>query len=80
MSGNMTFDNQLLKSFVERIETKNEEVSALNADLKEIYNEVKAAGYDPKYVKMMINLRKKDKDEIDEQDELLAMYRKALGI
>lgn len=80
MSGNMTFDNQLLKSFVERIETKNEEVAALNADLKEIYNEVKAAGYDPKYVKMMINLRKKDKDEIDEQDELLAMYRKALGI
>ena len=80
MADNMIFDNQQLKSFVERIETKNEEVAALNADLKEIYSEVKAAGYDPKYVKMMVNLRKKDKDEIDEQDELLAMYRRALGI
>lgn len=75
-----TIDNAQLKSIVERIEHLNEDAAAIAADIKEIYDEAKSAGYDPKYIRKMIALRKLDSDEIDEDDELTRMYRDALGI
>lgn len=69
-----------LISIIERIEKLDEEATGIAADIKEIYTEAKSTGYDPKYIKQMIKLRKKDPDEIYEQDELFAMYRKALNI
>lgn len=80
MSTPSDFNKEQLLSYIERIETKNDEIASCNADIKEICNEAKSAGYDPKYIKQMVRLRKKDKDEIDEEDELLAMYRKVLGL
>ena len=74
------FDNQLLLSIIERIEKLNEDTAAIAADIKEIYAEAKSAGYDPKYIRQMIRLRKMDPDELDENDELIKMYRNALGI
>lgn len=71
---------ELLLSLVERIEKLNADAEAIAADIKEIYKEALAQGYDPKYIRKCIALRKKDKDEIDEEDELLAMYRSALGL
>ena len=71
---------ELLKSLVERIEKLNADVEAIAADIKEVYHEAKMQGFDPKYIKKCVALRKKDKDEIDEEDELLAMYRNALNI
>lgn len=71
---------ELLKSLVERIEKLNADAEAIAADIKEVYSEAKMQGYDPKMIKKCIALRKKDKDEIDEEDELLAMYRSALGL
>ena len=47
---------------------------------REIFNEAKSAGFDPKYIRQMIRLRKMDPDEIDEVDELTQMYRNALGL
>lgn len=73
-------NKDLLLSLVERIEKLNEQSAQIAADVKEIYKEALAQGYDPKYIKKCIALRKKDKDEIDEEDELLQMYRTALGI
>lgn len=73
-------NNELLLSLVERIEKLNEESEAIAADVKEIYKEALAQGFDPKYIKKCIALRKKDKDEIAEEDEVLSLYRKALGI
>lgn len=73
-------DKSLLLSIVERIEKLNADAEAIAADIKEVYNEAKMQGYDPKMIKKCIALRKKDKDEIDEEDELLAMYRSALGL
>lgn len=75
-----TFDNQQLLSIIERIEKLNEDTAAIAADIKEIYAEAKSAGYDPKYIRQMIRLRKMDPDELDENDELIKMYRNALGI
>lgn len=73
-------DATLLKSFIERIEKRNEESEQIALDIKEIYSEAKSAGYDPKYIRQMIKLRKMDADEIDEADELTKMYRQALGL
>lgn len=71
--------DQLL-SIVQRIEHLEEDVAQVTADIKEVYAEAKSAGYDPKYIKKIIALRKLDPDELDEQDELLKMYREAVGI
>lgn len=73
-------DATLLKSFIERIEKRNDEAAQIALDIKEIYSEAKSAGFDPKYIRQMIKLRKMDADEIDEADELTQMYRQALGL
>ena len=73
-------DNTQLTSIIERIEKLNEDTANIAADIKEIYSEAKSAGYDPKYIRQMIRLRKLDPDELDETDELTKMYRDALGI
>ncbi len=73
-------DNKQLLSIIERVEKMNEETAAIAADIKEIYTEAKSAGYDPKYIRQMIRLRKLDPDELDETDELIKMYRNALGL
>lgn len=75
-----TFDNAQLLSIVQRVEKLNEDQAAIAADLKEVMSEAKSAGYDPKYIKKMVELRKMDPDELDEQDELMKMYRDALGV
>lgn len=69
-----------LKSIVERIEKLNEDMAGIKADIKEIYKEAKDAGYDVKTLKDIIKLRKKDKDEIQELDELTKLYRSALDM
>lgn len=73
-------NKEQLLSIVQRIEHLEEESAQIAADIKEIYSEAKSAGYDPKYIKKVIALRKLDPDELDEQDELLKMYREAIGI
>ena len=75
-----TIDNQQLISYIQRIEKLNEDAAAIAADIKEVFDEAKSAGYDPKYIRQMIALRKLDADELDEQDELTKMYRDAVGI
>ena len=73
-------DNAQLLSIVQRIERLNEDAAQIATDIKEIMAEAKSAGYDPKYIKKMVDLRKLDPDELAEQDELMKMYRDALGI
>ena len=73
-------NNEQLRSIVERIERLLGDTETIAADVKEIYNEARSAGFDPKYIKKCIALRKKSTEEIDEEDALLQMYRDALGI
>ncbi|MDR2412973.1 MAG: DUF2312 domain-containing protein [Rickettsiales bacterium] len=79
-SNHGTIDNKQLISIIEKIEKLNEDTANIAADIKEIYSEAKSAGFDPKYIRQMIRLRKLDPDELDETDELTKMYRDALGI
>ena len=69
-----------LKSFVERIERLEEERRALGNDIKEVYAEAKGTGFDTKVMRQLIKLRKMDKDDLDEQETLLDIYKRAIGM
>jgi uncharacterized protein (UPF0335 family) len=69
-----------LKSFIERIERLEEEKKALADDIKEVYAEAKGTGFDTKTMRQLIKLRKMDKDDLDEQEALLDIYKAALGM
>ena len=69
-----------LKSFVERIENLEEEKSALTADIREIYSEAKGIGLDIKTLRQIVRLRKLDSSDRQQQEELLDLYKNALGM
>jgi len=69
-----------LRSFIERIENLEEEKSNLQNDIKDVYAEAKAAGFDTKIMRQIVRLRKMDRDDLAEQDELLEVYRRAINI
>ena len=69
-----------LRSVVERIERLEEEKQALADDIKEVYAEAKANGFDTKTLRAIIRLRKQDTNERQEQEALLDLYMQALGM
>lgn len=77
-TGNIAGDR--LKSLVERIERLEEERKALGSDIKDIFAEAKSAGFDVKVLRQLIRLRKQEPAEIEEQETLLDVYRRAIGM
>ena len=73
-------DNTKLKSYIERIEKIEEERSALAADVRDIYTEAKATGFDVKTMRKIIALRKKSQSERDEEKAMIELYMKELGM
>lgn len=69
-----------LKSFIERIENLEEEKSALTSDIREIYSEAKGIGLDIKTLRQIVSLRKLDSSDRQQQEELLDLYKNALGM
>ena len=69
-----------LQQFIERIERLEEEKRALRADIKDVYSESKATGFEPKIMRQIVRMRAMDRDLLNEQDELLPTYRTALGL
>ena len=69
-----------LTQFIERIERLEEEKRALMADMKDVYAEAKATGFEPKIMRQVVRLRAMDRDLLSEQDALLDTYRDALGL
>ena len=69
-----------LKSFIERIERLEEEKAALTADIREVYSEAKAAGFDTKIMRQVVRLRKLEAADRQEQEELLGIYKRAVGL
>jgi uncharacterized protein (UPF0335 family) len=72
-------NNQVL-SFVERIERLNEEKAALAADIREVFAEAKAMGFDVKVLRRIIALRAMDSDDRQEMAALLETYGRAVGL
>ena len=71
--------DQLIQ-LIERVERLVEEKRALMADIKDVYAEAKATGFEPKIMRQVIRLRAMDRDLLSEQDVLLDTYRDALGL
>ena len=69
-----------LRSLIERIERLEEEKSALAGDIKEVYAEAKANGFDTKILRKVITLRKKDTVEREEEQAMIDLYLNALGM
>jgi uncharacterized protein (UPF0335 family) len=72
--------SEQLKSFIERIERLEEEKRALSGDIKEVYAEAKGTGFEPKIMRQLVKIRKMDKEELDEEESLLDLYKRALGM
>lgn len=69
-----------LRQFIERIERLDAEKKDLAEQQKEVMAEAKARGYDTKVMRKVIALRKRDRDEIAEEEAVLEMYKEALGM
>ena len=69
-----------LKSFIERIERLEQEKQALAEDIKEVYAEAKGTGFDTRIMRQIIRIRRRDQDELDEEETLLDVYKRALGM
>jgi uncharacterized protein (UPF0335 family) len=76
--GNVSADQ--LRLFIERIERLEEEKKGIADDVKDVYAEAKANGYDTKTMRAIVRLRKMEKHTRDEMDALLETYRNALGL
>ena len=76
--GNVAADQ--LRLFIERIERLEEEKQGIADDVKDVYAEAKANGYDTKTMRKIVALRKMEKHARDEADALLDTYRSALGL
>ncbi len=69
-----------LRQFVERFERLEAEKKDIADQQKEVMAEAKARGYDTKVLRKVVSLRKRDKDDIAEEEAVLEMYKEALGM
>ena len=75
-----TVAREQLRSIVERIERLEEEKKAISDDIRDIYAEAKANGFDTKVLRQVVKLRKQDTTERQEQDSIRDLYLHALGM
>ncbi len=80
METKTAFAQGQLKSLVERIERLEEEQKAIAGDIKEVYAEAKANGFDTKILRKVVTVRKKDVAEREEEEALMSLYMHALGM
>ncbi len=71
--------SDMLKSFVERIENLELEKAKVNDFLKDVFSEAKSEGFDTKILKQLIRIRKMNRREFEEQEEILQTYMNALN-
>lgn len=69
-----------LRQFIERVERLEAEKKDIADQVKEVMAEAKGRGYDTKVLRKVISLRKRDKDDIAEEEAVLEMYKAALGM
>lgn len=69
-----------LKALIERVERLEEEKKQIADDIKDVYAEAKANGFDIKILRKIVSLRRQDANERREQEELLDTYLRALGM
>lgn len=79
-SGPQTVAAGQLRSFIERVERLEEEKATIADDIKEVFAEAKATGFDTKAIRKLVKLRKMDPAERQEAEAILDLYKHALGM
>ena len=69
-----------LRSLVDRIERLEEESKATRSDIRDIYKEAQSGGFDTKVLRQLIRIRRLESAEVEEQETLLDLYRRSLGM
>ena len=69
-----------LKSFIERLERLEVEKIQIQEHMKDVFGEAKASGFDVKIMRQIIQMRKQNAETLAEQEELLDLYKHALGM
>ncbi len=69
-----------LRAFIERFERLDAEKKDLADAQKEVMAEAKGRGYDIRIIRKLIAMRKRDKDDLDEEEAILELYKAALGM
>lgn len=73
-------DESKLLSFIERYERLDEEKKAIADDQKDILSEAKATGFEPKFIKKIIALRKQDPEKRQQEEAEFEVYKNAVGL
>ena len=74
------FAKDHLKAFIERVEKLEEEKKAIAGDIRDVYAEAKANGFEVRALRTIVRMRKMDVDERKEQETILETYMHALGM
>jgi uncharacterized protein (UPF0335 family) len=69
-----------LRLLIERAERLEEEKKGISDDIKDVMAEAKGRGYDPKAIRKILSIRKKKKEEYQEEEAILEVYLQALGM
>ena len=69
-----------LRLLIERIERLEEEKKGISNDIRDVYAEAKAVGYDPKAMRLVVRLRKMRPDDRREMEAIVDTYKNALGL
>ncbi|MFZ4762033.1 MAG: DUF2312 domain-containing protein [Alphaproteobacteria bacterium] len=78
--GSFGFAPEQLRQLIERIERLEEEKEGIANDIREVFAEAKGVGFDVKIIRQILKIRKMDKEERQETEELLDVYMQALGM
>ena len=69
-----------LLQYIERIERLEEEKAELGEQVKEVFQEVKSSGFDPKILRIVLRERKRTPEDLDEEETMVLLYKQALGM
>lgn len=75
---NVTADE--LRQIIERAESLNQEIEGVKLTLKEVFSEAKSRGFDVKVIRKLISIRKRNRDDLAEEEAVLQVYMEALGM
>lgn len=71
---------EALKQIIDRVERLSEEVKGLQGDVKDVYNQAKSQGFSVPIIRQIVRLRKMEDHEREETEQLLDLYRAAIGM
>ena len=69
-----------IRAFIERFERLDAEKKDISDQQKEVMSEAKGRGYDTKVLRKIVGLRKREPQEISEEEAVLELYKEALGM